>query len=219
MARSLHDDEASLDLLKEEYFFLQRIYEDFDKRLLGIKRWAVTVCIAGIGLGFEYKGSARWIWFLVAAASLGFWFIEALWKQFQYGHTYRIRELEGFFRRESEIESIHPLQIYHSWFQKYAHDKPLYQYEEKRPRLKPAQRLLRDAIRPMVLMPYAVILLFAAFLIVINPAVNEKAEPTKQTQALEPAKKTQAFELAKTQPQEPAKKTQAQEPAKKTQAH
>ena len=34
---------------------LQQFYEDFDKRILGIKGWSATIAIAAIGAGFQYR--------------------------------------------------------------------------------------------------------------------------------------------------------------------
>jgi len=40
-------------LLKNEYLKLQDIYDDFDKRALSIKGWAITICLGGIAVGLK----------------------------------------------------------------------------------------------------------------------------------------------------------------------
>ena len=103
--------DTKLQLLKDEYLLLQRIYEDFDSRALTIKGWSATVGIAAIGVGF-YQSS--YLWLFAAGSSVVFWFLEGLWKSFQYCHGTRIVRLEKAFS-EDNFENIAPLQIYTSW--------------------------------------------------------------------------------------------------------
>ena len=67
--------DTKLQLLKDEYLLLQRIYEDFDSRALTIKGWSATVGIAAIGVGF-YQSS--YLWLFAAGSSAVFWFLEGL---------------------------------------------------------------------------------------------------------------------------------------------
>jgi hypothetical protein len=98
-------------LLKEEYFHLQKTVEDFDQRSITIKNWSVTFAFAAIAGAFTSKAP---IVFLVAAgASLGFWIIDALWKGFQYAYYHRIIEIEDYFL--GKTASLKPLQITHAW--------------------------------------------------------------------------------------------------------
>jgi hypothetical protein len=46
------DEQTKVALLKDEYLTLQQFYEDFDKRILGIKGWSATIAIAAIGVAF-----------------------------------------------------------------------------------------------------------------------------------------------------------------------
>jgi hypothetical protein len=100
-----------LTLLKEEYFFLQKAYEDFDSRALTVKGWSATVALAAIGVGFY---QSPYLWLFAAGASLAFWLIEAQWKTFQYCYGDRIRLLEQAFR-EGTIAGIAPLQVHAAW--------------------------------------------------------------------------------------------------------
>ena len=106
------DDKTKLSLLKDEYSMLQQFYEDFDKRILGIKGWSATIGIAAIGGGFY---QTRLLWLFAAAAALVFWLLEAIWKGFQYCYSPRIEKLEQAFR-EDKFEDIAPLQISSAWY-------------------------------------------------------------------------------------------------------
>lgn len=57
--------------LKEEYFFLQKTYEDFDSKSISIKTWSVSGSLVLIGAGFSEKGSAE-LFCIGAIASLFF---------------------------------------------------------------------------------------------------------------------------------------------------
>jgi hypothetical protein len=107
------DEKTKISLLKDEYSMLQQFYEDFDKRILGIKGWSATIAIAAIGGGFQYR--IPYLWLFAAAASLVFWLLEAVWKRFQYLYAPRIARLEEVFR-EGDFDEVDPLQIYSSWF-------------------------------------------------------------------------------------------------------
>jgi hypothetical protein len=74
-------DPAVVALLKEEYFHLQKTVEDFDQRTLTVKAWSITTSMAGVAASFLNKDAAV-LSLLAALASLSFWMIEALWKEF-----------------------------------------------------------------------------------------------------------------------------------------
>jgi hypothetical protein len=76
----------------EEYFTLVRSVSEFDQRLLTVKSWGVTVSLAVLGFGFQYRS---WGLFLVAAASsLAFWSLEGTIKRHQMRYYPRMREIE-----------------------------------------------------------------------------------------------------------------------------
>jgi len=108
------DENTKISLLKDEYAMLQQFYEDFDKRILGIKGWSATIAIAAIGGGLQYR--IRYLWLFAAAASLVFWLLESIWKRFQYLYAPRIHKIEESFR-EQKFDEMDPLQIYTSWYQ------------------------------------------------------------------------------------------------------
>ncbi len=81
-------------LLKEEYFHIQSVIENFDGRMLTIKNWSVSFSLVAIGGAFATKAGAA---FLIASLSaLIFWFSEALWKTFEYAYYDRSGKLEEF---------------------------------------------------------------------------------------------------------------------------
>jgi hypothetical protein len=80
------------DFEQAEYFALVNAVEDFDRRLLTIKGWGVSLSLVALGLGFQYRAFG---FFLIAAASsLAFWAIEAVTKRHQIRNYPRIREIE-----------------------------------------------------------------------------------------------------------------------------
>jgi len=75
-----------------EYYKIVDIVGDFDKRLLTVKSWGVTLSLAALGLAFQFEASG---YFLVAAASaLAFWGIEGSMKSHQMRYYPRMREIE-----------------------------------------------------------------------------------------------------------------------------
>ena len=83
------------ELLKEEYFQLQKTIEDFDGRTLTIKAWSVTFSATGLGLAYELSRPEL---LLVAAASAWvFWLIEAAWKVHQRAFYRRVDQIEDWF--------------------------------------------------------------------------------------------------------------------------
>jgi hypothetical protein len=109
-------DPDLVDLLKEEYFHLQKTVEDFDQRALTIKAWSVTTSIAGIAASFLHKDVAV-LSLLAALASLSFWMTEALWKEFQQCYYPRIRDIETAF--STGDTTARPFKINRSWSQTY----------------------------------------------------------------------------------------------------
>jgi hypothetical protein len=109
------DEKTKISLLGNEYSLLQQFYEDFDKRILGIKGWSATIAIAAIGGGFY---QTRLLWLFAAGASLVFWLLETIWKGFQYCYSPRIELLERAFR-EDKFEHVAPFQIGKSWYKEF----------------------------------------------------------------------------------------------------
>jgi hypothetical protein len=134
------DDHTAL--LKEEYFHLQQAVEDFDQRALTIKAWSVTTSMAGIAASFLHDNAAI-LCLLSALASLAFWAIEVLWKDFQQSYYARVRAIERAFR-EHDASAV-PLQIHESW-----------SHEFHRHNLR---RLFRIVAWPHVMLPHVLVFL------------------------------------------------------------
>jgi hypothetical protein len=111
MPESPIDRATKLGLLKDEYLLLQKLYEDFDTRVITIKGWSATIGLAALGTGFMYS---RFLWLYAAGIGVVFWTLEAIWKSFQYNYSPRILALEEAFR-SGDLERVQPLQIYTAW--------------------------------------------------------------------------------------------------------
>src|SRR5262245_53385523 len=82
----------SMDPEHEEYFALVKSVSEFDQRLLTVKSWSVTLSLAALGFGFQYRSYGL---FLVAAASsLAFWSLEGTIKRQQMRYYPRMRQIE-----------------------------------------------------------------------------------------------------------------------------
>lgn len=82
-----------LDLLKQEYFFLQTTIEDYNKQIWVIKALGITGTGAVIGLTLQQKLGA--IALFGCAIPLFFWILESQWKHFQRGLYPRVAEIKS----------------------------------------------------------------------------------------------------------------------------
>ena len=83
-----------LELLRQEYFFLQTTIEDYNKQIWAIKALGITGTGAVLVLALQQNKS---ILALVGCAiPVFFWVLESQWKHFQ----------RGFYPRVGEIETI-----------------------------------------------------------------------------------------------------------------
>lgn len=101
------------DSLRAEYALLQSQYEAFDQRALTIKSWSAPLLAGGLGLGL--KDDSLGLVIATALASVCLWWLEAIWKTFQYCYIARIDLLEQFFRGEADEATIRPFQIRNAW--------------------------------------------------------------------------------------------------------
>jgi hypothetical protein len=117
-------DDKKIELLKDEYVMLQKLYEDIDNKGLTIKNWAITVTVAVIGAA-AIQGEKNLLW-LAAAASLVFWYLEAHWRGLSHFFSTRILQIEGLLQQEN-LENVTPLQFYNTWNTEYkrSHDQTL----------------------------------------------------------------------------------------------
>ena len=85
-------DHSFIENLNTEYYKLVSVVSDFDKNLLTVKGWGVTLGLAALAWGFQNQHYGL---FLIAAISgLAFWMIEAVMKRHQMRYYIRMREIE-----------------------------------------------------------------------------------------------------------------------------
>ncbi len=87
--------EFELELLKQEYFFLQTTIEDYNKQIWIIKALGITGTGAAIALMVQLKSGA--VALIGCTIPLFFWILESQWKHFQRGFYPRVAEIEEIF--------------------------------------------------------------------------------------------------------------------------
>lgn len=101
-----------LDLLKQEYFFLQSTIEDYNKQIWVIKALGITGTGAVLALMLQQKTNASAIALIGCAIPLFFWILESQWKHFQRGFYPRVAEIELIL---TEGFGLHSPKIYSGW--------------------------------------------------------------------------------------------------------
>jgi hypothetical protein len=102
------------DSLTKEYYTIVDIVKEFDRNLLTVKGWGVTLSLAGLGIGFQYQHYGLFI--VAAISSLSFWAIEGVIKRHQMRYYVRMREIEFIkFRKEEDAENFSSPSIDWSW--------------------------------------------------------------------------------------------------------
>ncbi len=101
-----------LDLLKQEYFFLQTTIEDYNKQIWVIKALGITGTGAVLGLMLQQKTNASAIALIGCAIPLFFWILESQWKHFQRGFYPRVAEIECILSDRYNLSSP---KIYGGW--------------------------------------------------------------------------------------------------------
>jgi hypothetical protein len=95
--------EFELELLKQEYFFLQNTIEDYNKQIWVIKALGITGTGAVIGLALQQKQGL--IALIGCVIPLFFWILESQWKHFQRGFYPRVVEIERILTLEYSLRS------------------------------------------------------------------------------------------------------------------
>ncbi|MGY1700259.1 hypothetical protein [Geodermatophilus sp. SYSU D00766] len=78
--------------LGKEYYAILGVITEYDKQLVIVKGWSVTLSLAGLGLGFQQEHYA--LFALAAASALAFWYVDARMKGFQLHYYWRMRDIE-----------------------------------------------------------------------------------------------------------------------------
>lgn len=87
--------QPELELLKQEYFFLQTTIEDYNKQIWLIKALGITGTGAVIALATQQKLNT--IPLIGCSIPLFFLILESQWKHFQRGFYPRVAEIEQIF--------------------------------------------------------------------------------------------------------------------------
>lgn len=109
-----------LELLKEEYFFLQKTIEDYNKQIWAIKSLGLTGTGVVIGLMLQQQSVLisliekyhLFVLLIVCAIPILFWILESQWKHFQRGFYPRAAEIESLLTHQFHYKSPG---IYHKW--------------------------------------------------------------------------------------------------------
>ncbi|MEM9806943.1 MAG: hypothetical protein AAF959_16860 [Cyanobacteria bacterium P01_D01_bin.56] len=102
--------EFELNLLKQEYFFLQATIEDYNKQIWVIKALGITGTGAVIALVLQHDRSMFAL--MGCAIPIFFWVLESQWKHFQRGFYPRVAELETLLLTEHRLRGP---AIYAGW--------------------------------------------------------------------------------------------------------
>lgn len=142
-------DLAQRDIIREEYFHLQKTVEEFDARTLTIKAWSVTVSATAVSAA--YTEHQPILLAVGGVTALLFWSVEILWKLFQQSYYFRIVEIEEAFASRRVPDGP---RIYTSWSQTF-----------RAQRIALAWRVMRW---PHVLLPHVGVALLAVLLLVLE---------------------------------------------------
>jgi hypothetical protein len=142
-------DKQHLEFLKDEYFQLERSIEEFDGRALTIKAWSVTFSMVALVGAFATHAPAALL--IATFGSCLFWWIECMWKTFQYAFYERINLLEDFFAGKGERPV--PLQIGRSWYERWS--------------CLGGKKMCRILIWPRVALPHAAVALLGFVLFIL----------------------------------------------------
>ncbi|MEM0929788.1 MAG: hypothetical protein AAGI89_10915 [Pseudomonadota bacterium] len=85
-------EDVAASVAIEEFRTAQQRISEFDKLLITIKSWSITLSGVAIGLGFI--DGQRILFLLGGLSALMFWYLEALNKVFQFALIKRAREVE-----------------------------------------------------------------------------------------------------------------------------
>ena len=116
VTKTVLKDDQHHAFLKDEYLQLQRSIEEFDGRALTIKAWSVTFSMVALVGSFATHAPAGLL--IAAFGSCLFWWIECMWKSFQYAFYERINLIEDYFAGKAERPV--PLQIGRAWYERWS---------------------------------------------------------------------------------------------------
>jgi hypothetical protein len=92
-----------LGLLKEEYFFIQKTVEDYNKQIWVIKALGITGTGAVVAFALHHQQCLVIV--VGCAIPLFFWILESQWKHFQRGFYPRLAEIEDILKVSYGLKS------------------------------------------------------------------------------------------------------------------
>jgi len=143
--------EQIVSILQEEYFYLQKSVDEYDKKSLTIKGWSITFSLA-ILVGAFVKCNE--ILLLISSFSaLLFWIIDWYWKQFQNANYARLFDIERFISGR-EIKDFRYLNVTGSWFASFKSNTK--------------SKKVKLFFLPQTHLPYSIILAFGFIIFTLN---------------------------------------------------
>ena len=92
MSERASHETANKFSLEKEYYSLFDVVNDFDKRLITVKGWGVTISLAALATGFQSQHNG--IFLVGCITGIGFWYIDGAMKRHQMRYYVRMREIE-----------------------------------------------------------------------------------------------------------------------------
>jgi hypothetical protein len=100
-SKASSNPDFEMEMLKQEYFFLQATIEDYNKQIWVIKALGITGTGAVIAFTIQQKQSL--IAIVGVAIPVFFWVLESQWKHFQRGFYPRVAEIEGILLNQCNL--------------------------------------------------------------------------------------------------------------------
>ena len=79
--------------LGREYYAILGVVTEYDKQLIIVKGWSVTLSLAGLAIGFQQQHYA--LFALAGVTALAFWYVDARMKGFQLHYYWRMSDIEA----------------------------------------------------------------------------------------------------------------------------
>jgi hypothetical protein len=153
---------------ESEYLSIVDVVKEFDKQLLTVKGWGVTLSLVAVGLGFQYQH--RGFFVLAVFSAIGFWLIEAVMKHSQMRYYLRMRDIEVAL--EDETGAFAPV-IDWTWTKAPERFRSGKDAEPVQPYGKVAgYNILRILFYPAVMLPHIVTVLLGTVLFVLALVVG-----------------------------------------------
>jgi hypothetical protein len=147
-----------LDLLKQEYFFLQNTIEDYNKQIWVIKALGITGTGGVLALMLQQKPNASAIAIIGCSIPIFFWILESQWKHFQRGFYPRVYDIEFILTNTHGFKTPG---IYSNWTQTH----------KRTPKPKRQGYLWDGLLNRSVFISYVLEIAFLLFIAAIAPKI------------------------------------------------